>query len=85
MKKKELLSIVQKQVIKDYPEFENIKPIQEDVSTAISRLSKELDITVKKKKENVYAFIYIRNRPFRSILRITINANGKIIKISHSK
>ncbi len=85
MKKKELLNIVKKRIVKDYPEFEKIEPIQETISTAISKLSKKLGITGKKKKENVYAFIYIRNRPFRSILRITINANGKIIKISHSK
>lgn len=85
MKKKELLNIVQRRMIKDYPEFENIKPIQETVSTAISKLSKKLGITGKRKKENVYAFIYIKNRPIRSILRIVIDKSGKIIKISHSK
>ncbi|MCK4523796.1 hypothetical protein KAU15_02620 [candidate division WOR-3 bacterium] len=85
MKKKELLNIVQKRITRDYPEFEKIKPIQETISTAISKLSKKLGITGKKRKENVYAFVYIKNRPIRSILRITIDANGKIIKISHSK
>ncbi len=85
MKKKELLNIIQNKVIKDYPEFRKIKPIQETVSTAISKLSKKLDIIGKKKMESVYAFIYIKNKPIRSILRIVIDENGKIIKISHSK
>ncbi len=85
MKRKELLSIVQNRIIKDYSEFKKIKPTHETISTAVSKLSKKLNIVSKRKIGNIHAFIYVKNKPFRSILRITIDENGKIIKISHSK
>jgi len=83
---KQIDKIIEKLINNKFIEFKDIKPKIKKESKAVKYYSKILNTKIIPKKEDVFSYTYIKKyKDFNKILRITIDSNGKIIKISYNK
>lgn len=86
MNKKELKNLVDKIVKEKYEEYSEIKPTIKEIKTETEILQKKLKMKVKPVEEKLYSFVYLLDKkPFKKILKITVDENGNIKKIVESK
>ncbi|MDI6701281.1 MAG: hypothetical protein QME48_08675 [bacterium] len=86
MNKKELKNLVDKIVKEKYEEYSEIKPSIKEIKTETATLQKKLKIKIKPIERKLYSFVYLLDKkPFKKILKITVDENGNIKKIVESK
>lgn len=86
MKENELKQLCDEKVRSDFPEFSDIEPKTETIDTDVKKYSKHLGSEFTADGKNIYGFVYEKHiNDFKKILRIVIDENGNIIKITHSK
>lgn len=86
MNKKELKNIVDKYVEENYREFFEMKPKIKEIDTEIETFQKKLKIKAKPIKRKLYSFVYVKNeKPFKKILKLTVDESGNIIKVVESR
>ncbi|MEO0234614.1 MAG: hypothetical protein ABIN11_05955 [candidate division WOR-3 bacterium] len=86
MNKKELKNIVNEYVEKNYKEFFELKPKIKEIDTDIESFQKRLKIKAKPVKQKLYSFVYVKDeKPFKKILKLTVDENGSIIKVVASR
>lgn len=86
MNKKELKKIVDKYIEKNFKEFFELKPKVKEVDTGIETFQKKLKIKTKPVKQKLFSFVYVKDeKPFKKVLKITVDETGEIIKVVQSK
>lgn len=86
MKIEKIRIISDEYVKKNAKEFYNLVPSVKNISTDTKEYSKKLDLEFEKEKRKIVSFTYIlETPPFKKILILTIDSDGKIIKVSKSK
>lgn len=69
-----------------HPDFAGIEPAVSPVSVKTAQYRKALGMKAAEDSERkVYSFTFIRKGLIKSVLRITADTNGNIIKINTSK
>ncbi|MDY6788168.1 MAG: hypothetical protein SVK54_08610 [candidate division WOR-3 bacterium] len=86
MKENELKKLCGEKVRSDFPEFIDIEPTIETIDTDVKKYSKQLGRQFTGGEKKIYGYVYEKHvNNFKKILRIVIDENGNIIKITHSK
>ena len=86
MKVNELKKLCEAKIKSDFPEFSDIEPRIETIDTDVKKYSKRLGRKFTEGKKKIYGYVYEKHvHDFKKILRIVIDENGNIIKITHSK
>ncbi|MEO0238046.1 MAG: hypothetical protein ABIN35_07430 [candidate division WOR-3 bacterium] len=86
MNKKELKNVVNKYVEENYKDFIELKPKVKEIDTEIETFQKRLKIKAKPVKQKLYSFVYVKDeKPFKKILKLTVDENGTIIKVVASR
>jgi hypothetical protein len=86
MNKKELKSVVDKYVEKNYKEFFELKPKVKEIDTEIETFQKKLKIKAIPVKRKLYSFVYVKDeKPFKKVLKLTVDENGNILKVVESR
>lgn len=86
MEQNELTKLCKEKIRSDFPRFSDIEPRIESIDTDVKKYSKQLGRQFPAHDKRIYGYVYEKSiNGFKSILRIVIDENGNIIKITHSK
>ncbi|MFO8061854.1 MAG: hypothetical protein R6U31_02890 [bacterium] len=86
MKQNELTRLCEERIRAEFPEFSDIEPRIETIDTDVKKYSKQLGRQFTGGDKKMYGYVYEKHiNDFKKILRIVIDENGNIIKITHSK
>lgn len=86
MDKKILKDTVEKYVKENFSEFSGINPTLKEIKTDSRIFEKRLKIKIKPLERKIFSFVYVKDgKGFKKVLKITVDEEGKILKIAHNR
>ncbi|GEM_PF-2674860 len=86
MDKKVLKDSVEKYVKENFSEFYGIDPTLKEIKTDSRIFEKKLKIKIQPLEKKIFSFVYVKDiNGFKKVLKITVDGEGKILKIVHNR